>query len=153
MVTFSLTASILSRSYTHATRAGAAGARTPAATCSPQPCTDAEGFTLYVVGVEWNFVPGAIFKPEPGDQFARVSVRLVNRAAGERHVDPFHSLLQDQQGVKHSVSLVEAGWLGVNVIPGGRFGPRWVDFEVTSGTASGMLVWTPDFRDHDIPLG
>jgi hypothetical protein len=125
---------------------------TAVSNCSPQPCADAGGFAVHVDSVEWNCVPG-LFKPEPGNQFARVTVRFENAAPNEKHADPFQFVLRDQQGVKHAVTFAGDGWSAVNLGPGGRFGPRSIDFQVTSGTTAGTLVWTPDFRDHEIPLG
>lgn len=121
--------------------------------CSPQPCADVGGFTVHVDSVQWNYVPAGLFKPEPGNQFARVTVRFENAAPNEKHADPFQFVLRDQQGVKHAVTFAGDGWSAVNLSPGGRFGPRSIDFQVTSGTTAGTLVWTPDFRDHEIPLG
>jgi len=121
--------------------------------CSPQPCADADGFKVHVDSVEWNYVPPALFQPEPGNQFARITVRFQNSAPTEKHADPFQFVLKDQQGVKHAAAVAGDGWSGVNLSPGGRFGPRSIDFQVTKGTEAGTLVWTPDFQDHEIPLG
>lgn len=121
-------------------------------TCSPQPCADAGGFTVHVDGVEWNYVPIGLFQPEPGNQFARITVRFENTAPTEKHADPFQFVLKDQEGVKHAVAFAGDTWSAVNLSPGGRFGPRSLDFQVTKGTRAGTLVWTPDFRDHEIPL-
>jgi len=120
--------------------------------CSPQPCADAGGFKVHVESVEWNYVPPALFQPEPGNQFARITVRFQNSAPTEKHADPFQFVLKDQQGVKHAAAVAGDGWSGVNLSPGGRFGPRSIDFQVTKGTEAGTLVWTPDFQDHEIPL-
>ena len=125
---------------------------TAVSTCSPQLCADAAGFKVHVDSVEWNYVPAGLFKPEPGNQFARVTVRFDNTAPNEKHADPFQFVLRDQQGVKHAVTFAGDSWSAVNLSSGGRFGPRSIDFQVTSGTTAGTLVWTPDFRDHEIPL-
>jgi hypothetical protein len=53
---------------------------------------------LLVDRVEWNYVPSAFFTAEPGNQFARVTVRFENHASYERHADPFQFVLKDQQG-------------------------------------------------------
>ncbi len=128
----------------------APGARAPA--CSPEPCADADGFTVYVDSVEWSYTPSAFFKAEPGNQFARVTVRFENRGSSERHADPYNFVLKDQQGVKHALTYAGDGWLAVNLSPGARFGPRSIDFQVTSGSRAGTLVWTPDSRDHEMRL-
>ncbi len=74
------------------------GASSGAQACSPRPCADAGGFAVLVDRVEWNYVPSAFFTAEPGNQFARVTVRFENHASYERHADPFQFVLKDQQG-------------------------------------------------------
>jgi hypothetical protein len=98
------------------------------------------------------YVPSSFFTAEPGNQFARVTVRFENHASDEKHADPFQFVLKDQQGVKHAITSAGDSWSGVNLTPGGTFGPRSLDFQVTKGTTAGALIWTPDLRDHEIPL-
>jgi uncharacterized protein DUF4352 len=130
----------------------ATGASSGVQACSPRPCADAGGFTVVVERVEWHYVPSAFFTAEPGNQFARVTVRFENHASDERHADPFQFVLKDQQGVKHAITSAGDSWSGVNLTPGGTFGPRSLDFQVTKGTTAGALIWTPDLRDHEVPL-
>jgi hypothetical protein len=105
-----------------------------------------------VDAVQWRFTPASIFRPEPGNQFARVTVRFANHATSEKHADPFQFVLEDQRGVKHALSFAGDGWQAVNLTPNGTFGPRSIDFQVSQGTTGGTLVWTPDMHDHTIPL-
>jgi hypothetical protein len=122
------------------------------AACSPQPCANAGGFVAFVDRVEWRIAAAPVFQPEAGNQFARVTVRFANHAAGERHADPFQFVLRDGGGVKHALAFAGDGWQAVNLAPGAAFGPRSLDFQVGQGTTTGALVWTPDLRDHQIPL-
>lgn len=122
------------------------------AACSPQPCANASGFVVYVDRIEWQYNPPGIFRPEAGNQFARVTIRFANHATSEKHADPFQFVLEDQQRVKHALVYAGDGWQAVNLAPGGTFGPRAIDFQVSSGTLAGALIWTPDLRDRRIPL-
>lgn len=123
-----------------------------AATCSPQPCADADGFAVFVDSVQWKYAASGWAQPEAGDQFARVTVRFTNRAGVEKHADPYQFVLQDQQGVKHALVWAGDGWQAVNLTSGAAFGPKSIDFQVPIGTTGGVLVWTPDFHDHPIAL-
>jgi hypothetical protein len=124
----------------------------PAPGCAPRPCATVSGFTVHVVSVEWAHPAPLWLTLEPGSQLARVTVSFENLGRSEQHTDPFQFVLQDEVRVKHAVVLGVDGWQGVNLAPGGTFGPRSIDFMVAGGTASGILVWHPDLHDHLITL-
>lgn len=120
--------------------------------CTPKPCANADGFVVFVDKAEWRITPPFGYRLEPGNQLARVTVRFANHATTEKHADPFQFVLQDQQGVKHALTFAGDGWQAVNLAPGASFGPRTLDYQVSAGTTSGALVWTPDLRDRQMPL-
>jgi hypothetical protein len=124
----------------------------PSTACAPRPCATVNGFSVHVVSVDWAHPAPFWLTVEPGSQLAQVTLSFENVGRSEQHADPFQFVLQDELRVKHAVVLGVDGWQGVNLAPGGTFGPRSIDFMVASGTASGVLVWHPDFRDHPITL-
>jgi hypothetical protein len=103
--------------------------------CTPRPCANVQGFTLWVsdVRVDSNIV--------------RMQVRFKNSS------DSTHASPQDLQlidGSQHSSGLVTgvAGcntWTRQEFAGGATFGPIDVCFRVTNTTPPFVLRWSPDF--------
>lgn len=102
--------------------------------CSPAPCRDVQGYTLWVsdVSVQGNLV--------------RMHVRFKN-SSDSTHASPEDLQLID--GGKHTYQLVTDGsdcntWSRHEFNNGATFGPIDICFRVTNTTPPWTLRWTPD---------
>ena len=107
----------------------------PSATCSPQPCADVRGFTLWVGDV----------KTESG----LVSMTLTFRnSSNSTHVDPSEIQLISGNGPPNNRVTDAPGctaWPRTEFNNGAEFGPVPECFRPSSTTPPLHLRWEPDF--------
>ena len=105
------------------------------APCSPAPCRNVQGYTLWIsnVSVQGNLV--------------HMQVKFKN-SSDSTHASPEDLQLID--GGKHASGLVTDGtncntWSRHEFNNGATFGPIEICFRVTNATPPFTLRWTPDF--------
>ena len=111
----------------------AAASPSPAA-CSPAPCLDEQGYTLWVSNVSVT-----------GD-LVRMSVRFKN-SSDSTHASPDDLSLIDRS--QHTSRITTEGadcntWARHEFNHGATFGPVDICFQVTDTTPPFTLRWTPD---------
>ncbi|MGH7762948.1 MAG: hypothetical protein ACREOM_00850 [Candidatus Dormibacteraceae bacterium] len=103
--------------------------------CSPAPCANVRGYTLWVS------------HPTVDGNLVRMQVRFKN-SSGSTHASPEDLQLIDS--AQHSSGLITdaaecSSWARHEFNNGASFGPIDVCFRVTTATSPFTLRWSPDF--------
>ena len=113
----------------------AAGSPVPALACTPAPCANLRGYTLWVSNLS---VTGDV-----------VSLQVVfKNSSDSTHASPEDLQLIDSKGHTSGLIVDSPGcttWDRHEFNNGAMFGPVTVCFRVTSSAAPGVLRWSPDF--------
>ncbi len=112
----------------------AAPAQSEAASCSPQPCVNAGGYTMNVTGVQ------------RGDGIVRAEVTFHVSGRNNMHADPVDFSLK--QGGRTYRPYFDQGacaaWPRTQIADGGSLGPKTVCFRPAKTEGNLTLNWDPD---------
>lgn len=116
-------------------QAPAASTPVPALGCTPAPCANLQGYTLWVTNLD---IQGGL---------VTMQIKFRN-ASDSTHASPEDLQLIDSQG--HATQLVFdapgcAQWSRHEFSRGATFGPLTVCFRATSTSPPLVLRWSPDF--------
>jgi Domain of unknown function (DUF4352) len=141
------------------TLAAAAAPKAAAKPACTAPCANADGWIVQVSDFKYGADSGNEFeKPEAGNVYVTVDVTFINHTRQEQNANPTTFVLQDANGIKHTVTFTDRCQVfnPVNLTTGSQLGPKCIAFEATAGKPSPLtLVWTPQLfggSDHPIKL-